>query len=166
MSALTYQLFAALAGWLEAILYALRGAESFSSNEHRGMTWQRIAVVATAAVAVAEFQWLGYWLAVEVVVAALLFPLVHDEFYNFTRLWLRWAEFYQKSEALNTAAGRPSPPNSDQLARRDAWREYRYGYQSPTTTARNDFNGRQRSWLAIAGGALLLALYARFFFLS
>lgn len=165
MSALLYQLFAVLAGWLEAILYALRGAESFDGNEHGGMTWQRIAVVLVAGCAVLEFHWLGYWLALEVIPAALLFPLCHDEAYNFTRLWLRWAEFYQKSEALHVAAGRPSAPNPDQLARRDAWKEYRYGYQSPTTTARNDFSGRQRTWLAIAGGVGLAALYTTFFLL-
>jgi hypothetical protein len=42
--------------------------------------------------------------------------------------------------------------------------EYRYSYQSSTKTARNDFNGSARTWLAIAGGALLLALYVLILF--
>ena len=71
MLALTYQLFAVLAGWLEAILYALRGAESFSSNEHGGMTWQRATVLLVAGAAVVEFRWLG-----PLVLVAELVPLL------------------------------------------------------------------------------------------
>lgn len=150
MLALTYCLFAALAGWLEAILYARRGAESFSSNEHGGMTWQRLAVLLTAAAAVLVYRWHGAWLlAFEVLPTALLFPLCHDEAYNFTRLWLNWSAPPLLPDA------RPG----DWTAFRYAWREYRYGYQSPTTTARNDFNGRTRTWLAAVGLGLLLALY-------
>ena len=155
MLALTYQLFAALAGWLEAILYARRGAESFSSNEHTGMTLQRLAVLLVAAAAVGLFRWHGLWLVLaEVVPTALLFPLCHDEAYNFTRLWI-------DMKALGDTALRPDTPAqiSDQLAWDEAWHRYRYGYQSPTTTARNDFNGRARTWLAIIGALLLLGLY-------
>lgn len=153
MLALTYQLFAVLAGWLEAILYARRAAESFSSNEHGGMTWQRLAVVLVAAVAVLEYQWLGGWLAIELVPLALLFPLAHDEAYNFTRLWIDFRS--QMSTDYEKA---------DRLAWTLAWERYTYGYQSPTTTARNDFSGRQRTWLAIVGGVGLLALYGYWLF--
>ena len=163
MTALTYQFFAVLAGWLEAVLYARRGAESFHSDEHVGMLFQRISVVLVAVAAVVEYHWLGPWLALEIGPAALLFPLIHDEGYNFTRLWLTWAEYHQKSDALALASGRPSPEaSSDRRAWREAWAEYRYGYQSPTTTARFDFTGRQRTWLAVAGLLGLVALYLFF----
>lgn len=152
MLALAYQLFSVLAGWLEAILYARRGAETFTSNEHGGMTWQRISVLLVGAAAVAAFHFLGWWALVEVPVAALLFPAFHDEAYNFTRLWI----MHRGWEALLNRL--PDYP-TDTDAWRQAWQEYRYGYQSPTTTARNDFNGRQRTGLAIAGGVVLLALY-------
>ena len=54
--------------------------------------------------------------------------------------------------------------NTDGAAFRAAWQEYRYGYQSPTTTARNDFNGRQRTWLAVAGALVLVGIYTAHFF--
>jgi hypothetical protein len=153
MLTLAYQLFAALCGWLEAILYGERGAESFSSNEHVGMTLQRASVVLCVAAGLFDYHFLGYWVALELAPTALLFPMCHDEAYNFTRLWLTQSAKYQ---AMATIPGSLSP---DRAAWRAAWIEYRYGYQSPTTTARNDFNGTARTWLAIAGGALLLALY-------
>lgn len=165
MLALTYQLFAVLAGWLEAILYAKRAAESFSGNEHGGMTWQRVAVLVVAGVAVLEYHWLGWaGLAIEVLPTALLFPMCHDEAYNFTRLWLKWAEFFQKQNQLALAEGEPQLTKLDRQAWRWAWNEYRYGYQSPTTTARNDFTGSSRTILASAGGLLLVALYLSYFF--
>jgi len=148
-----YCIFAALCGWLEAILYARRAAESFDYNEHIGMTLQRIG----AALLVPASLWLyyqhgSYWYAtLQLVPAGLLFPLVHDEAYNFTRLWLKWAEFYQ-SEVRLMLPGRALPTyQPDIKAFRRAVAEYRYGYQSPTTTARFDFNGKQRTWLAVSG---------------
>lgn len=145
MAWLIYQLFAALAGWLEAILYARRGAESFSGNEHGGMTWQRIAVVLFAAAAVLDYLWLGPWLLLaELPALAGCFPAVHDEAYNFTRLWISHRGWMPQQN-------RPSDNVTDRQAWQAAWQEYRYGYQSPTTTARTDFNGRQRTGLAVAG---------------
>lgn len=88
MLALTYQLFAVLCGWLEAILYARRGAETFSSNEHEGMSLQRFAAWLLVPVALLDYHFAGKWILVELLPAALLFPLFHDEAYNFTRLWI------------------------------------------------------------------------------
>lgn len=143
MLALTYQLFAISCGWLEAVLYARRGAEAFQGNEHMGMMLQRLAAWLLVPVALLTQHYLGEWSQAEVLAAGLLFPLFHDEAYNFTRLWLDY-----------TAMG-----YGDGEARRMAWQVYRYGYQSPTTTARNDFNGRQRTWLAVAGCLLLVIGY-------
>jgi hypothetical protein len=148
MLALAYQLFAALCGWLEAILYAQRAAESFTFNEHAGMLAQRVAALLLAPVAVLVYHWLGWWAFVELVPMALLFPAAHDEAYNFTRLWLACR-----------AALPADYDKGDSTAWKTAWGLYRYGYQSPTTTARNDFNGRARTWLAIAGGVVLVVLY-------
>lgn len=153
MVALAYQLFAVLCGWLEAILYAERAAESFDFNEHGGMLLQRIAACLLIPLGVLEYCWLGPWLlAAELVPMALLFPLSHDEAYNFTRLWLA-----HKTDASD---GRE---HSDAIAWHCAWAEYRYGYQSPTTTARNDFNGQTRTWLAAAGGVALVCIFLSHF---
>lgn len=148
MLTLLYCVFAALCGWLEAILYSSRAAEAFDFNEHAGMMAQRAAAWLLVPATVLIYHWLGLWVLAEVVPAALLFPLCHDEAYNFTRLWIScrslMAADYEKA---------------DRLAWITARELYRYGYQSPTTTARNDFNGPARTWLAIAGGLALLALY-------
>ena len=155
MVALLFQLFGALSGVIEAVLYCRRGAEAFHRNEHIDMTLQRLVVAALAPAGALLYAWHGsvWGVVAELVPTALLFPLCHDEAYNFTRLWLKHTERYQGKST------RPSALNPDVAGRRAAWREYRYGYQSPTTTARNDFNGHQRTWLAIAGATLLCALY-------
>ncbi|TPG66065.1 hypothetical protein EAH73_11895 [Hymenobacter nivis] len=115
------------------------------------MSYQRVAVLLVGAAAVGRYAWGGPWLLLaEVIPTALLFPMVHDEAYNFTRLWIDW------KGAPGTT---PTKLLSDGEAFAAARKEYRYGYQSPTTTARNDFNGQERTWLAIAGAVLLLALY-------
>lgn len=145
MLTLDFCLFAALCGWLEAVLYAQRAAESFTFNEHAGMMAQRITAVLLIPLAMVAYAWHGWLLSAEVVPMALLFPMVHDEAYNLTRLWLKFAE-----------VGDFTDWESLQLA----WKEYRYGYQSATTTARNDFSGRQRTGMAVVGTVLLLALYA------
>lgn len=152
MLTLCYCCFAALCGWLEAILYAKRGAEAFGFNEHVGMTLQRVAAALLVPLAMLAYAWHGWWLAAELLPAALLFPLCHDEAYNFTRLWLTF-----RAQLAADYAG------ADSLSWHIAWQQYRYGYQSPTTTARNDFNGRQRTWLAAAGLGLLLGLYLLLF---
>lgn len=153
MVAALFLLFGALSAFVEAVLYARRGAESFSFNEHVVMTLQRAAVLLLGLATLLLYRWTGsaWYVVSEAAPALLLFPLVHDEAYNLTRLWLTWTAFYQKSDLLNIAACKPPIGNTDRLALVDAWREYRYGYQSPTTTARNDFNGRQRTWLALLG---------------
>lgn len=148
MLALLYCVFGALCGWLEAVLYAQRAAESFTFNEHTGMMAQRIAAWLLVPVTLLASHWHGVWVLAEAVPAALLFPLVHDEAYNFTRLWIscraQLAADYEKG---------------DRLAWLTARGLYRYGYQSPTTTARNDFNGRTRTWLALVGMVVLVGLY-------
>lgn len=152
MLAFTYSIFAALCGWLEAILYDKRGAEAFKSNEHVGMTLQRIAAALSCVASVVLYRLTGqFWILLELIPAALFFPLVHDESYNFTRLWLSFS-----------GVG-PQYLNSDKSAFVLAWHEYKYGYQSPTTTARNDFNGRSRTLLAIAGLLLLVGLNLLYF---
>ncbi|TVT43134.1 hypothetical protein FNT36_03305 [Hymenobacter setariae] len=154
MLAITYQLFAILCGWLEAVLYARRGAEAFTGNEHTGMMLQRIAAWLLVPVSLLAQHWIGEWALVEIVPAGLLFPLFHDEAYNFTRLWI------DKRAQLNTGLGILAPEATrDKLAWHQAWAAYAYGYQSPTTTARNDFNGTQRTWLALGGLLVLIAGY-------
>ena len=148
MLTLLYSAFGALCGWLEAVLYAQRAAESFSFNEHAGMMAQRIAAWLLVPATLLATRWLGLWVLAEAVPAALLFPLVHDEAYNFTRLWI-------SCRALMSA----DYEKGDRLAWITARQLYRYGYQSPTTTARNDFNGPARTWLALAGVLVLVALY-------
>ncbi|AHJ98952.1 hypothetical protein [Hymenobacter swuensis] len=155
MITLLYSLFAILCGVIEAVLYARRGAEAFQRNEHIDMTLQRIAAALLAPAGAVLYIWQhSLWLVVaELVPAALVFPLFHDEAYNYTRLWLTHAERYV---SMATIPGSLCP---DRAAWRAAWIQYRYGYQSPTTTARNDFNGTQRTWLAVVGVLLLLVLY-------
>lgn len=155
MIALPFQLFAVLCGVIEAILYCRRGAESFTRNEHVDMTLQRISVAALVLAGALAYRWHGSLLlvAAELLPAALLFPLCHDEAYNFTRLWLKHTEHFQ---AMPTIPGTLHP---DVAGFKAARYEYRYGYQSPTTTARNDFNGRQRTALAAVGALLLIGLY-------
>lgn len=143
-----YCVFAALCGWLEAILYSARASDAFTFNEHIGMMAQRIVAWLLVPATVLLYHWLGIWVLVEAVPAALLFPAAHDEAYNFTRLWIscraQMSADYEKG---------------DRLAWITARELYRYGYQSPTTTARNDFNGSARTWLAVAGGLVLVGLY-------
>lgn len=143
-----FSLFAALSGLIEAVLYGRRGAESFTRNEHIEMVLQRGSVVLLVVAAVYLPRLIGsaHYVAFELLPALLLFPMVHDEAYNFARLWLKWSEYY------TTLATLPGTLNPDAAGFRAARYEYRYGYQSPTTTARNDFNGRQRTIMAIVAG--------------
>jgi pimeloyl-ACP methyl ester carboxylesterase len=148
MLALIYSVFGALCGWLEAVLYSTRAAEAFGGNEHGGMMMQRIAAWLLVPATVLLYHWYGLWVLAEAVPAALLFPMVHDEAYNFTRLWIAcrsgMAADYEKADRLAWITARDL---------------YVYGYQSPTTTARNDFDGPTRTRLAILGGLVLAALY-------
>ena len=151
MIVLLFSLFAALSGLIEAILYGRRGAEAFTHNEHVEMTLQRASVVLLVLAAVLLPAWLGrLYVAFELVPALLVFPLVHDEAYNFSRLWLKWSDYYAAQATL------PGTLNPDVAGWRVARYEYRYGYQSPTTTARNDFSGSERTALAVLGAALWL----------
>lgn len=153
MLAVAFSLFAVLCGWLEAILYAQRAAETFSYNEHAGMTAQRAVAWAMAPLGMALYAWVGWWGLVEFVPSVLLFPAVHDEAYNYTRLWINC-----RAELAPDAA------DGDRLAWHAAWKLYEYGYQSPTTTARNDFNGRSRTVLAAVGVVTLLLCYVKWIF--
>ncbi|RSK33944.1 hypothetical protein [Hymenobacter metallilatus] len=151
MLVVLYSAFAALSGVVEAVLYSRRGAEAFSRNEHVEMVAQRLAVLLLVPAAIVTMQWSGSWwyVGAELVAAVLCFPMVHDEVYNFVRLWISWRE-----------RCKPDNPEADYIAWEMAWREFEYGYQSPTTTARNDFNGRTRTLLAIAGAVVeVVALY-------
>jgi hypothetical protein len=153
MLALVYSVFGALCGWLEAVLYARRGAEAFTFNEHIGMMVQRVAALALLPATLLVYHWHGAWILAELMPMALLFPLVHDEAYNFTRLWLTQSEKYQAMATI------PGSLNPDRAAWRAAWLLYQYGYQSPTTTARHDFTGAQRTWLAVIAAVGLVGLY-------
>ncbi|HEX8350417.1 MAG TPA: hypothetical protein VF598_10685 [Hymenobacter sp.] len=147
MVALLFLLFGAFSAFVEAVLYARRGAEAFAFNEHAVMTLQRAAVVLLGPAALLLLHWTdsAWYVACEAVPALLLFPLVHDEAYNFTRLWIDYK-------------ANPLVPDNDAFGM--ARLKYTYGYQSPTTTARFDFTGRQRTWLAILGlAAWVLAAY-------
>jgi hypothetical protein len=160
MLALVFQLFAIACGWLEAVLYAKRGAESFTGNEHGGMTVQRLAAWLLTPAAMVVQHYLGPWGQAEIIPATLLFPLFHDEAYNFTRLWIYHRERFDTFLLpVTQQMVLLSHKTADHWAFWKAWEEYRYGYQSPTTTARNDFSGRQRTWLAVAGCLLLVAGY-------
>lgn len=149
MLTVLYSAFAALCGVVEAVLYSRRGAEAFLRNEHVEMVMQRAAALLLVPVAILAYQVGGWWfVGAELVASVLIFSLAHDEAYNFTRLWIYWSH------------SDPSIPGSQLPDRRAfalAWMEYRYGYQSPTTTARNDFNGTQRTLLALTGLAVELA---------
>ncbi len=155
MIVLLYSLFALLSGLIEAVLYSRRGAEAFARNEHAEMVLQRLVVLLLPLAGVWGYHLTSSWVyfLAEHVAAVLLFPMMHDEAYNFARLWIdmRWGiQAYRE-------AGVTSGPMVDTPAFQAAWKAYRYGYQSPTTTARNDFNGPQRTWLAIAGVVLWAA---------
>jgi hypothetical protein len=147
------QLFAALSGCIEAILYARRAAESFSFNEHIIIGMQRASVLLLVLAAALLPGYLGTKASAcfELVPGLLLFPMSHDEAYNFTRLWLS-----TRAQLSDDAAG------ADWATWKVARALYVYGYQSPTTTARTDFNGKERTWLA-AGALVLWA--AGFYFL-
>lgn len=149
MLVLPFLLFAAASAFVEAVLYARRAADSFSFNEHLVMSLQRGAVILLGPAAVLLYLWTGsdWYVVSETVPALLLFPLVHDEAYNFTRLWIDY---------------KANPLVTDGAAYGLARLKYTYGYQSPTTTARNDFNGRQRTGLALLG---LVAWAAAAYFL-
>lgn len=158
MVALLFLLFGALSAFVEAVLYARRGAEAFRFNEHAAMVLQRAVVLLLAPAGIGAYHWSGslWWVLAELPPALLLFPLVHDEAYNFTRLWLRESEKTGPATAVwgvNVSKWviRLVPATPDGLAFSRALNQYRYGYQSPTTTARFDFNGRQRTWLALLG---------------
>ena len=160
-----YLLFGGLSGLIEAVLYSLRGAEAFGRNEHSEMFLQRLSVALLPVAGAWLFKLTGSleYVAFCLVPAALAFPLVHDEVYNFARLWIR------EAEKAGTVAGavigsfptwvlRVLPISSaDGRAFCRALHLFEYGYQSPTTTARNDFNGRQRTWLAVAAAAAWVA---------
>lgn len=147
MIVLLFCLFAALSGSIEAILYAGRAAESFTFNEHTLYTWQRASVLLLVLAAALLPGYLGTkaTACLELVPGLLLFPLAHDEAYNFTRLWLT-------ARALLTA----DAAGADRAALQVARQLYVYGYQSPTTTARNDYNGKQRT--ALAAVALVICI--------
>ncbi|WP_400190657.1 hypothetical protein [Hymenobacter sp. B81] len=144
---LLYNLFALLDGICDALLYGQRGAESFRWNEHTPLTARRTAAVAAALGAAADAvlmpaggvelgramvpYWL-LWFLWQGAAAALSFSLFHNEAYNFGRVWIQ----------------------QQQLAR--AWQVFRFNYQSPTTSARFDFDGTVR-WVMAATAGLVMA---------
>ena len=133
---LLFQFFAAVDGLCDALLYGLLGAESFKWNEHRPLLTRRGLAVAAAVgagldAALAGPHWL-LWLACEVAACVLSFSLFHNESYNFGRVWIREQDL------------------------RKAWAAFEFNYQSPSTTARWDFDGTAR-WLMAAGAVLVLS---------
>jgi hypothetical protein len=137
-----FNLFAAVDGLCDALLYGMLGAESFKWNEHQPLVTRRVLVILAALGAGADavmtqggehigrFPIWVLWLGWEVVAAALSFSLFHNESYNFGRVWIR------------------------EQSLRKAWAAFEFGYQSPTTTARWDFDGPVR-WV-MAGIAVVL----------
>lgn len=153
MLILLYSAFAALCGVVEAVLYSRRGAEAFTRNEHIDMTLQRAVVLLLVPASILVFHWTGSWwyVGAECAGAVLVFPMVHDEVYNFVRLWIREREALAQAHYVVRGLVRRWFGSEDGYALGKAWEQYRYGYQSPSTTARNDFNGTQRTWLALTG---------------
>jgi hypothetical protein len=145
---LLYNLFALLDGLCDALLWGLLGADSFKWNEHAPLVSRRGVAVAAALGAGADVAlmpagavefagaqvpyWL-VWLCWQAGAAALSFSLFHNEAYNFGRVWIR----------------------EQTLAK--AWAVFEFNYQSPTTSARFDFDGPAR-WAMAAAAALLMAV--------
>lgn len=142
---------AILAGLIEALYYGVRGAESFARNEHIDLVVFRFFAFVLP---LAGFLFAGrpFWLlATEEVAAAFFFPMLHDEAYNFTRLWLKESALLKSNPVRLAALKAFTGWRTDMATARVAWRIYKYGYQSPTTTATNDFSGVTRTWLAFVG---------------
>ncbi|RPD46792.1 hypothetical protein DNI29_11545 [Hymenobacter sediminis] len=134
-------LWALLDGICDALLYGLKGADSFKWNEHAPLVTRRALVLACALAAGADAVLVGpgqvgrfplwvLWLGCEIAAVVLSFSLFHNEAYNFGRVWIR----------------------EQTLAK--AWAAFEFNYQSPTTSARWDFDGTTR-WV-LAGVAVLV----------
>ncbi|TGE29745.1 hypothetical protein [Hymenobacter metallicola] len=137
---LLYNLFALVDGLCDALLYGLKGAESFKWNEHQPLVARRILAVLASLGAGIDAVLIGVgsvegwpvwliWLLWEVAAAGLSFSLFHNEAYNFGRVWIR------------------------EQTLRKAWAVFEFNYKSATTSARWDFDGTQR-WV-MAGGAVV-----------
>jgi hypothetical protein len=146
---LLYQLFAAVDGLCDALLYGRLGADSFTWNEHQPLTVRRGLALAAALGAAVDAVLMGpgsvgrwslwlLWLLCEVAACVLSFSLFHNEAYNFGRVWIR----------------------EQTLAK--AWAAFEFNYQSSTTTARFDFDGTTR-W--VMAGAAVVVLVAGFILL-
>ena len=149
MFALTFLLFAALAGHVEAILYCRQGAEAFRWNEHVALVAQRVSVVLIAAAGLADwllFQEVG-WLLSQLPVVVLQFSFAHNNAYNFTRLWLTADDEFDLH-----ANGRPY---TWRLPFALARSRFDWNYQSATSTARFEFNGPERNGMALIGSLVL-----------
>jgi hypothetical protein len=148
MTALLFQIFAILAGVVEAILYARRGAESFHWNEHIVLIAQRASVLVVGGGLLLDWHVLPsiWWLAANVGALMLLFSFAHNNAYNLTRIWITWDDAGVTRSAWESL-----------------WSAYRvsfkWNYQSATSTARFEFTARQRNSQAVAG-LLLLAVAA------
>lgn len=134
---LLFQFFAAFDGFCDALLYAAKGADSFKWNEHNPLVLRRCAAVLAALGAGFGAWWVGpdwlAWLGCQVAASMLSFSLFHNEVYNFTRVWI----------------------NEQDLRR--AWSVFRFNYQSTSTSARFDFDGPMRWWMAAAGLVVFVA---------
>jgi hypothetical protein len=126
MLTFTYQLFAIACGWLEAVLYARLGAEAFRGNEHAGMVAQRLAAWLLVPFAILGYRWLGWYVLLEVLPAGFLFPLFHDEAYNFSRLWIGYAStgiggWPGRNTATVTSRPPPRPATTSTAASAPGW---------------------------------------------
>jgi hypothetical protein len=83
-------LLAALAGAVEAILYARRGAEAFLGNEHVLLRARDGAAIFGVVAALADRAlWTSYpQLAALLGAWVLAFSFFHNNAYNFCRLWI------------------------------------------------------------------------------
>ena len=152
MALLLLCLWAASDGFGDALYYARLGADSLPWNEHGALVLRRalalLAMWCAAAEAMIAAHHLGPgWLAMAPAAATLAagvlaFSLFHNEAYNFARLLI-----------AEQTVGR-------------AWARFRFNYQSATTTARFDFDGPSRWWLAAAGLLLYLGAATGLFILA
>lgn len=136
---LVLRIWARLAGFKEAVLYSLKGAEAFAYDEHRDWTRERITVAAAAVVGILEaalLHWLKLptavlvtWPLTQLVAWSLVFSYDHNQ------------RYYQTRAAIS---GQPFDPH----------------YSSSTSTARWEFNFETRSLLRMLAWMVLLAYWA------
>ena len=144
-------LLAAAWAMVEAILWSRRGAECFEGNEHVFLVAQRGLMVLSSCGAVADVLTWATWpvLAAQLVAFVLAFSFVHNNTYNFGRVWIDWvAELRKHPEDAQQAF---ETEQLDRLALKLAWQRFRWNYQSASSSARFDFSAPERNAQAVGG---------------